>query len=650
MALLKAVSARRKAQISCYAKIKAKVKSIMKQKEAISIITLFALLMLTVASISLTPNINVKARVFTKLKIEPSTISANPGENFTVNIIIENVTNLWSYDIWIKWDSRVLNTRDTDIMEGPFMKSFGETNFLTDVGSGILGIGCSFKEDVAASGDGTLANVTFTVADTGNCSIHFSEELPHPTKLTNNNFEEMRFTVVNAYFYTTKPFASFTMRPAQVLRAQFRLWGADVGEITFNASECYDPDGGSITEYFWDFDDGTNATTDNPIVKHNYTQCRKEAYRVNLTITDDEGEKWSQWNDLLIWHDVAITEIDTSKSKTFAIPESEFSPGDELWIRVHAKNDGSVNETFNVTVYLDSVKINTTRIEIKAQDYLPNTLVYMVNTSTLEAGNHTIKAEAEIVPYETETQNNQYNISVTILGYITLSPSSGFACTTVQGAYFTPNSTITITWDGEKIPTIPNKVITDSTGNFTAIITVPTQTDVGEHEVRAEDAEGIAGTAKFKVVNMKGEQGEPGLQGPQGSRAPMASFTIQPSPPYYAPFTLTFNASASMPGFNGTQEVPITSYIWNFGDGNITTTTAPLITHTYINNGTYLVTLKVTDSSGLWNTQSTIVMTGPHKGDTGPPAPITYVVASLAISIVALCLAAYSVIRKKTTT
>ncbi|MGB9778522.1 MAG: PKD domain-containing protein, partial [Candidatus Bathyarchaeales archaeon] len=70
--------------------------------------------------------------------------------------------------------------------------------------------------------------------------------------------------------------------------------------------------------------------------------------------------------------------------------------------------------------------------------------------------------------------------------------------------------------------------------------------------------------------------------------------------------TVTFNASASY-GFrnvNGTL-VPDSTYIkeykWNFGDGNITTTTNPIINHTYSNVGAYTVNLTVVDYDGLTN-------------------------------------------------
>ena len=74
---------------------------------------------------------------------------------------------------------------------------------------------------------------------------------------------------------------------------------------------------------------------------------------------------------------------------------------------------------------------------------------------------------------------------------------------------------------------------------------------------------------------------------------PKAEFTYQPLFPYVNE-TITFNASASTP--NGGV---ISNYTWYFGDGNITIVTDPIITHAYTAEGTYTVTLIVTDSEGL---------------------------------------------------
>jgi len=102
---------------------------------------------------------------------------------------------------------------------------------------------------------------------------------------------------------------------------------------------------------------------------------------------------------------------------------------------------------------------------------------------------------------------------------------------------------------------------------------------------------------------------------------PTAIFTYSPPTPSATGVT-TFNATLSKPGFNGTHNVPIVSYKWDFGDGKPKETkTTPTITHVYATNGTYTVTLNVTDAGGLWNTTSQILTVAlPY----GPKANFTY--------------------------
>lgn len=74
-----------------------------------------------------------------------------------------------------------------------------------------------------------------------------------------------------------------------------------------------------------------------------------------------------------------------------------------------------------------------------------------------------------------------------------------------------------------------------------------------------------------------------------------ASFTYEPAD-IIVNDTVTFNATES------TGE--ISSYEWDFGDNNMTTVSTPIINHTYTAADTYLVTLNVTDSGGLWSVES----------------------------------------------
>ena len=76
---------------------------------------------------------------------------------------------------------------------------------------------------------------------------------------------------------TVPPIAIFTYAP----------WDPKTQEIiVFNASQSYDPDGGAIVTYRWDFGDG--STGYGRIVVHQYSNAG--VYNVTLTVIDDEGQ------------------------------------------------------------------------------------------------------------------------------------------------------------------------------------------------------------------------------------------------------------------------------------------------------------------------------------------------------------------------
>jgi len=88
------------------------------------------------------------------------------------------------------------------------------------------------------------------------------------------------------------------------------------GKVIFDASDSYDPDGGEILNYQWDFGDGTVINTPSPdydpdredVIYHVYQS--PEEYTIKLTVTDDEWEiDWGymildltlEVGDLLLW-------------------------------------------------------------------------------------------------------------------------------------------------------------------------------------------------------------------------------------------------------------------------------------------------------------------------------------------------------------
>jgi len=121
---------------------------------------------------------------------------------------------------------------------------------------------------------------------------------------------------------------------------------AYVGEsISFNASASYDPDG-YIVSYFWDFDDGFNAT--GVVVNHSYLS--NGSFTVTLTVTDDDGGLDYAQSTITIGagaYDLAILNAITSATEVYKYHSINVS--------VLVANEGIRTETFNVTLYAQGI-------------------------------------------------------------------------------------------------------------------------------------------------------------------------------------------------------------------------------------------------------------------------------------------------------
>jgi len=116
---------------------------------------------------------------------------------------------------------------------------------------------------------------------------------------------------------------------------------------------------------------------------------------------------------------------------------------------------------------------------------------------------------------------------------------------------------------------------------------------------------------------------------------PVADFTYSPTKPIINE-TVTFDASASYD-----PDRSIVSHAWDFGDGNVTVAEA-VITHAYAMEGTYNVTLTVTDDDGLTDTMWKLitVYTFLYTHDVAiisvtPSATTTYIECIVNITVVA---------------
>ncbi|MBC2698794.1 MAG: PKD domain-containing protein [ANME-2 cluster archaeon] len=128
--------------------------------------------------------------------------------------------------------------------------------------------------------------------------------------------------------------------------------------------------------------------------------------------------------------------------------------------------------------------------------------------------------------------------------------------------------------------------------NFEMLHTLP---DSGEYKILVLDHD-IEYTGDYNLFIHR--LNNPGL-------APFANFTYSPKNPVINQ-VIIFNATASYDpdGF-------ITNYKWDFGDGNITSTTEKIITHSYTLESDYDVNLTITDNSNTTNSTTKSVQVVP---------------------------------------
>lgn len=139
----------------------------------------------------------------TVVSILPESYTApNIGLNFTVNISIQNVNNLYAWELTLYYPNDILN--GTAIDEGPFLKTGNQPTFFhiiefnetyNNTHGRITALCSRLKPDTpGASGDGVLATITFTSKSTnGPKTLHLED-----VHLFDSNSNEIPCTTTNS--------------------------------------------------------------------------------------------------------------------------------------------------------------------------------------------------------------------------------------------------------------------------------------------------------------------------------------------------------------------------------------------------------------------------------------------------------------------
>jgi len=395
----------------------------------------------------------------TMLLVSPPSIidpTLETSSNFTVNIYIDNVVNLGSWEFRLYYKNNILNVTHVDF--GSFLESAGATFQLTkqltdnyNATHGIVWLNDTLLSG-GKSGSGVVASINFTVTGTGESYLLLYEtvlidpwgfaidhetysgyfnnvfmakifvdppEIFDPTlvpgsevnvtvKIANvTNLYSFRFNmsynnaVLNCLGVLIIPYDNETAFDPQV------AWKDSIGEIYVNVT--YHPPAEPITNiapfavariYFQVVDRGTSV-----LDLHDTQMLDQNGTPIPHTVEDGLIS--------ILIRDVAVTGITMDKTEVY--------PGGLIQVNVTAKNEGNITETFKVTVYYGSIFLTNLSV-VNLPPNNETTVGFSWDTTGFSpCYNESVKAEAEQVPYETDIADNLYIdaiVKIKILGDI----------------------------------------------------------------------------------------------------------------------------------------------------------------------------------------------------------------------------------------
>jgi general secretion pathway protein D len=142
------------------------------RKRAVTM-SLITSMLLAIVFIGLNVNLTPVSALTTTVEIDPLSIVVSPCDNFTVNVNVENVMDLYAWEFNITFDPNLVTC--ISVTEGPFLKSGGATIFVSNIDNvaGWVKAACSIMIGSGVSGSGTLAYIEFHCEGPGTSPLHF---------------------------------------------------------------------------------------------------------------------------------------------------------------------------------------------------------------------------------------------------------------------------------------------------------------------------------------------------------------------------------------------------------------------------------------------------------------------------------------------
>lgn len=335
-------------------------------------------------------------------------------------------------------------------------------------------------------------------------------------------------------------------------------------EFTDNSTDPNDENNPQLT-YFWDFDDGNTSQEQSPT--HSYSDNGE--YNVTLNVTN-AYQQWNITNNTIVVSNLGPTSL-FSYSPNPGIVNETIAFSNECF-----DSDGTIifyNWTFDDGSYLNTTsKTNPTHIFNESNDYI------VILNITDDDGFNDIYTQTVSVTFSPQA-NFTYNIS---------NPSTSDTITFTDTSTDSDGSIASYNWSFGDGSNSHNQNPTHS------------YSDDGSYNItlNVTDNDGATNRTTQQIIIT--------------NTPPSANFTFSPQNASDTQ-TITFTDNSIDP--DGT----ISNCTWTFGDGT-TSYSLNSTTHQYNDNGTYTVTLNVTDDDGATDEYSIDLIVS----NVGPTAVFTY--------------------------
>jgi len=259
---------------------------------------------------------------------------------------------------------------------------------------------------------------------------------------------------------TQPPIASFTFTPTSPVVDEM---------VNFDASSSYDPDGGTITEYKWNFGDSpANETHTIPTANHTYSSPGD--YTVTLTLTDDEAQI-NTTGKIITISKISSSITISAKPTTVRLGESTVISGAITPTRPGVPVTISYRPAGQSWSDLTTVDTNSTS-------------QYTYTWAPTDVGTYELKSswagDADTLPAESGIIT--VSVVIQIEPVISITPTSGPIGTKIQvtGSGFGINQQVVLSFDDTPVA----EVYASDDGNLTAVFNVP-PSEAGTHRVKA---------------------------------------------------------------------------------------------------------------------------------------------------------------------